>query len=590
MTNYEFHCKDCSLTGEECFKRTQASWKEIGGCSIANLALQEHMQHSAAKPGDKRYLSANAHNLPPFNFYFNKKNHIVPFVDKNWFSLCTNRERTLTWWATLGSTLYTHYELFVIRDDEESRSAGSNFCLANSNLWHIKPNFFTRDRQNATSHDISRASRDMTVSTRSNKKGQNTTPPSTGSNTNSSSISAAFVQSGEQRNLRNGFRYLPCQEDKLFPYLQYRNSELKPYGVRLSKEDASLSVYISADQLTATTDKGFRMARANCSVREGKWFYEVFIDRGGEGQIDGKDGAHVRVGWARREGSRNTPVGFDGYSYGIRDLTGEKVHQSRPKKFGEPFKTGDVIGLYISLPPPENGFPGYQVKSARRHRTAIKLKTSTVFEYKDYKPTKQMDDLLIPPLKKKGSFAYSKADDKTPTQSQPSIPTIPGSKIIVYKNAVCQGVAFEDLYSFLPCPDESTRKDDLTDDDGTLGYFPAISMFGGGTCTVNFGPHFRFPPPADPEADLPNNPPTPSSLPSTPAASTSHGNLRTWRPMSERYREFIAEDVVNDLVDDIGVWDIVLKRQASERAAKEAKTKAKTESEEPVLKKRKKEV
>ncbi|CAJ0907274.1 4388_t:CDS:1, partial [Entrophospora sp. SA101] len=115
------------------------------------------------------------------------------------------------------------------------------------------------------------------------------------------SSSTEFGQSGEQNNLRNGFKYLPCKSDKLFSYTQYRNSELRPYGVRLSKEDASLSVWISGDQLTTTTDHGFSMARANCPVKEGKWFYEVFIDRGGEGKVDGKDGAHVRVGWARRE-------------------------------------------------------------------------------------------------------------------------------------------------------------------------------------------------------------------------------------------------------------------------------------------------
>jgi hypothetical protein len=80
-------------------------------------------------------------------------------------------------------------------------------------------------------------------------------------------------------------------------------AEIPPFGVRLSKEDASSYVWISADKLTATTDKGFRMARANCCIREGKWFYEVFVDRGGEGKINGVDGAHLRVGWARREGT-----------------------------------------------------------------------------------------------------------------------------------------------------------------------------------------------------------------------------------------------------------------------------------------------
>ncbi|CAG8590746.1 993_t:CDS:2 [Ambispora gerdemannii] len=549
ITNYKFQCKNCNENGKEIFKRTTAGWKEIVGSSIANLILQNHMQEYVATSGDKRYFSANVQNIKPFTYYFNKKDHIIPFVDKNWSILCTERSRTPTWWATLGSCLYTNKDTFAARD-EKNRSAASDFCLINPNLWDIRSESFT-DPNDVTTTQKFTFTKSKTTGYRTAKRSQNPllTPVkiSTPDNNNNNNVgignnnnhhnnsAAAFVQSGEQRNLRNGFRYIPCQKDDLFPIIGYRNSEQFPYGVRLSKEDASLSVYISADQLTATTEKGFRMARANCSVREGKWFYEVYVVRGGEGQIRGKDGAHVRIGWARREGNRNAPVGFDGYSYGIRDLTGQKVHQSRPKSFGEPFKTGDTIGLFISLPPLEKVYPDYKVKSAKRHRTAITLKGSPAFEYKDYKPTKQMDDLLNPPIKKKFESSSSSSN-------------------------LCQGVAFEDLYSFLPCPDEFTRKDELTDDDGTLGYYPAISMYGGGTCTVNFGPYFRYPPPADPEAEI-KLPPTPSSTPPSPVVATSAAptvtvakETRTWRPMSARYKEFIAEDIVYDVIDEIESW------------------------------------
>ncbi|CAG8525236.1 2327_t:CDS:10 [Ambispora leptoticha] len=487
ITNYKFQCKNCSENGGEFFERTTAGWKEIVGSSIANLILQTHMQEYVATSGDKRIGQFCAQNVPELKLGFRgKKLHYR--------------------WATLGSCLYTNKDTFAARD-EKNRSAASDFCLINPNLWDIRSESFTGHKTNIGGH-MSRISREFSSNSNLRKDTNDVTTiqkftatkrQNTGYRTAKRGQNPLLTPSGEQRNIRNGFRYIPCQKDELFPVIGYRNSEQFPYGVRLSKEDASLSVYISADQLTATTEKGFRMARANCSVREGKWFYEVYVDRGGEGQIRGKDAAHVRIGWARREGNRNAPVGFDGYSYGIRDLTGQKVHQSRPKSFGEPFKTGDTIGLFISLPPLEKVYPGYKVKSAKRHRTAITLKGSPAFEYKDYKPTKQMDDLLNPP------------------------------------NGVCQGVAFEDLYSFLPCPDEFTRKDELTDDDGTLGYYPAISMYGGGTCTVNFGPYFQYPPPADPEAE-------------------TIKKVRTWRPMSERYREFIAEDVVYDIIDEIESW------------------------------------
>ncbi|CAJ0839748.1 696_t:CDS:10, partial [Entrophospora sp. SA101] len=390
----------------------------------------------------------NVNMLSQFNYYFNKNDHLRPFVDKNWSSLCTERSRTATWWATLGSCLYSTKDIFVAKD-ENNRSASSNFCLMDPNLWNIKPGCF------GVSSTHSR------IPSRAVKETIN----------NPRSSSTEFGQSGEQNNLRNGFKYLPCKSDKLFSYTQYRNSELRPYGVRLSKEDASLSVWISGDQLTTTTDHGFSMARANCPVKEGKWFYEVFIDRGGEGKVDGKDGAHVRVGWARREGNRNSPVGSDGYSYGIRDLTGQKVHMSHVKKFGEPFKTGDVIGIYISLPPLKKVSKGYKYKAPKRQRIPILFKGETIFEYKDFKPT------------------------------QPELPTLPGSKIIVYKNGICQGIAFENLFSFFPIIDKYTADDDLIEDDGSLGYYPAVSMF------------------------------------------------------RERYMEYVAEDVVYDIVDEIELWD-----------------------------------
>ena len=80
-------------------KRSQAGWKEIGGCAIANLMLQQHMAEYKAHKGDSEYSSAYAKKLTPFQYYFNKNEHLRPFVDKNWSSLCTERSRTATWYV-----------------------------------------------------------------------------------------------------------------------------------------------------------------------------------------------------------------------------------------------------------------------------------------------------------------------------------------------------------------------------------------------------------------------------------------------------------------------------------------------------------
>lgn len=44
-------------------------------------------------------------------------------------------------------------------------------------------------------------------------------------------------------------------------------------------------------------------------------------------------------------------VGYDKYSYSYRDIEGCAVHDAKRKPYGSPYKVGDVIGFYISLPP-----------------------------------------------------------------------------------------------------------------------------------------------------------------------------------------------------------------------------------------------
>ena len=66
-----------------------------------------------------------------------------------------------------------------------------------------------------------------------------------------------------------------------------------------------------------------------------------------------KVGGNLRIGWSMRTGDLNAPVGYDKWSYAIRDLGGI-VHQSVRQDLwvgGEPFGAGDVIGCAICLDP-----------------------------------------------------------------------------------------------------------------------------------------------------------------------------------------------------------------------------------------------
>ena len=146
-----------------------------------------------------------------------------------------------------------------------------------------------------------------------------------------------------------------CIADPAFPSsFYYRQTEPEPYGAHISFEDAATHMYMDQLGRHITTDKGFRTARANVAIRQGRWYWECKITRGTtksnpDGSIESH--GHVRLGFARREASLDAPVGYDAYSYGIRDVQGQKVHMSRPKDFfppGEEIKEGDVVGIWVS--------------------------------------------------------------------------------------------------------------------------------------------------------------------------------------------------------------------------------------------------
>ncbi|KAF9281120.1 hypothetical protein BGZ68_006831 [Mortierella alpina] len=587
ITNYKFLCKTCVVkpTGKhqqnqepkepgsipEFFERVTAGWKEICATTIANLIIQEYLKEArnnkepgpSKEPHEENMWSVNAEYMDwdEYRYYFNKKDHILPYVDHHWKALCTDRSRTPTWWATLGSCLYISKDVFAAMD-EQARSASSDFCLTKSNLWNMKPGHIASHQSSSSRSQTPKAPREAkrkanagtdesgvkkTTSGKSEKKNKSSgssgnrrpaTPPASQTTyiplpntvvaTNRESNLAPFSSSNEHPYNRHRFKYVTCEPDPLLQYMLYRQTAnpILP-GVRLCREDMSPYMLIDEDCMTITTEKGFRMVRANCGVREGRWYYEVTIDRGGEPRYEGRDGAHVRLGWARREATLQAPVGFDAYSYGIRDTTGERVHMSRVMPYGESFKTGDVIGLYISLPPDGNEKSFFQ---QRRLRKPFYFKGQLYFESIDYSPTKRYVEMA----------EYEATPIKNNIERPVPPPVISDSKIIVYKNGVCQGVMFQDLFALLPIEQNAKEKEQIRFDDGTLGYYPVISVYRNGTATANFGPDFKYPPGKDPEAEAENQ------------SSNVESNI--WRPMSDRWDEKLIEESLIDLVDEVELW------------------------------------
>ena len=392
---------------------------------------------------------------------------------------------------------------------------------------------------------------------------------------------------------RIGYRYAPAGVSPPGCALLCHTIESNPTALRISWEDRSPFVKVTKDGLGLLGGKGFRSARCNAPVREGRWYMEVKIVHGG-GEHLGEDskleGSHVRLGWGRREAPLNGPVGLDGYSYGFRDKTGDKVTLSRPRPYGRPFRSGDVIGMYIALPPRRqaNKKDPHDPAHIKRVRIAIDLKGQETFESLEYPQSKEMISLMdysgkssssasVPSSSKKsatvknlperGSFKAARINI---TPHRP-LPTCPGSHIAFFVNGECQGIAFQDLYDYLQLramdtsrkgKDKKRTREGVEEhrenpfDDGTLGYYPFISLFNDACVRLNPGPNFDYPPPPDIDALL---------------AGVEEGTERKWRPMSERYAEFMAEQWSLDAVEEEAARIESVRKATLEKAEAEKK-------------------
>ncbi|KAI0527343.1 hypothetical protein KFK09_002943 [Dendrobium nobile] len=199
----------------------------------------------------------------------------------------------------------------------------------------------------------------------------------------------------------------------------------------LSRVYKAEKVELSEDRLSAMSTKGYRMVRATRGIVDGAWYFEIRVIRLGES-------GHTRLGWTAENGDLQAPVGYDGNSYGYRDIDGCKVHKALREEYGKQgYSEGDVIGFYISLPEGEHYAP----------------KPPNFVWYKGQR------------------YMYSATGKDEPPK------VVPGSEISFFKNGICQGTAFKEL-----CGGR---------------YYPAASLYtlpNQPSCEVkfNFGPNFEF--------------------------------------------------------------------------------------------------
>jgi hypothetical protein len=199
--------------------------------------------------------------------------------------------------------------------------------------------------------------------------------------------------------------------------------------VALNPRDSAAGVSFSDGNLVMRSSKGYRMARATHGVREGTFYFEVEVVRLGAS-------GHLRVGWATPRGELQAPVGYDKFSYALRDVGGEKCHKSLREDYArEALAEGDVVGVLIHLPvgPPEKPM-----------------------EYRRWKG----EIYALPP----------------PKDAEP--PHVSGSLVAFARNGRALGVAYRDLYAGEYLPAASLFTDpDLQAESAELRF--------------NFGPDFK---------------------------------------------------------------------------------------------------
>ncbi|GLG95479.1 Set1/Ash2 histone methyltransferase complex subunit ASH2 [Gryllus bimaculatus] len=250
---------------------------------------------------------------------------------------------------------------------------------------------------------------------------------------------------------KDGYRYILAEPDPHAPFRQefdessdwagkpipgwlYRT--LSPSSVLLALHDRAPQLRISEDRLALTGDKGYCMVRATHAVSRGTWYWEATVEEMPEGSA-------ARLGWAQEYANLQAPLGYDKFGYSWRSRKGTRFHECRGKHYSSGYGEGDTLGFLIALPESSDI---KHIPHTYKDRPLVKFKSHLYYEEKD-RVAESLKDLKV----------------------------LNDSKIIFYKNGVCQGVAFSDIYGG--------------------AYFPALSLHKSATVSVNFGPNFKFPPP-----------------------------------------------------------------------------------------------
>ncbi|RUS90725.1 hypothetical protein EGW08_001529 [Elysia chlorotica] len=358
---------------------------------------------------------------------FSRDKDIIPYIDKNWEQLTTMQRRVkVTWHTTIYKTMMKESDVFLYKEDTPGESY---FGLVNQDLTKVGP---VSDANRVTaqpSQGLKAPS--MPLETGPGKRTSKRKAPVDNQQAstlkqkkNDSSTSVKLPAHGyplEHPFNKDGYRYILAETDPHAPNRQafdesveWAGKPIPGYLYRcLLGNDVLLALHDRAPQLKVSEDRK--------TVSGEKGYSMIRASHGvnhGNWYFEVKvnemqNESAARIGWSLALGNLQAPCGYDKFSYSWRSRKGTAFHQSRGHHYHDGgYGEGDVLGFFISLPKPGDS------------------------------------EMLLPVTHK--------------------------DRIVTYKNGVCSGVAFSDLF------------------EGT--YFPAVSLYKNATVTANFGPKFRFPP------------------------------------------------------------------------------------------------
>lgn len=212
-----------------------------------------------------------------------------------------------------------------------------------------------------------------------------------------------------------------------------------PLAISTAPTHTAQQLKIEGMHVSIGVGEGYAMARTTHGFDSGSWYFEVSLP-----EKMPKDG-HVRLGLAQILAEAQAPVGYDEYSYAIRDRDGAFVHCGRATPYASAFGPGDRVGVLLRLP-----------SEAPTDEQALK-------EWEAAYPPKHLGTYKV---------------------KQEILASPGGSDIRFFLNGRDCGPALRAIYK--------------------AKYYPSVSLYNGAIVSFNFGPEFQFPLPsgARPACDI----------------------------------------------------------------------------------------